>query len=260
MWIMSARPGPLRIAAALVALSILGCGGASGGKSRVEQGESVSTGVTAYDTFFRELSELSDDVDRTGAEFALAAKPLQEVAGDAKGPPPEAVRTEAKKLQMAGTLLHLDLVPETKLVTSAKPDASSEKLLGAAEQAAKGSLAAARRAAEVLARIADLQKRRAELISTASASFADSSRRSEVTRELDAAGKVLDGARAAVEKHGGAASKLALDLAMALETGAGSSAVAGKKPGGAKPGGAGTKPGGAGTTAPAKPKGDDFDR
>ena len=70
-----------------------------------------------------------------------------------------------------------------------------------------------------------------------------------------AAGDLLVAAREVSEKHGGAASKLALDLAMAMETGAGSSAVAAKKPTG-KPGGGG-KPGGA---APARPKGDDFEK
>jgi hypothetical protein len=210
-----------------------------------------------YDAFFREVGEVRSDADKAGAELKDAARPLTDAIGSqAKNPPADFVRAEAKKLQMDGTLLHLDLLPEAKLVTSGKPDAPSEKLLSAAEQAAKGSLAVARRASEVLVRIADLERRHADLSSGLAAAFPDQSKRGEVSRELTAAGKVLEGARKAGEKHGGAASKLAIDLAMALETGAGSAAVAtAKKPAGKRGGGAKT-----GGGAVAKPKGDDFDR
>jgi hypothetical protein len=253
------------LAAALFAVALAGCGPAAVTRTRVERGETVTTGVTAYDAFFRELGEANGEIDKVAAEVSSAAKPLKDAIGaQGKGTPPEVMRSEAKKLQTSGTLLHLQLVPDTKVVTSGKPDAPTEKLLAAAEQAAKGSLAVARRADEVLARIADLEKRRAELVDTASTSFPQAAKRNEITRELAAAEAVLASARAAVERHGGTASKLVLDLAMALETGAGTAVAAVvKKPtkpgGGSKPGGGG-KPGGTGAVAPARPKGDDFDR
>jgi hypothetical protein len=114
------------------------------------------------------------------------------------------------------------------------------------------------RAAELLVRIADLERRRADLSSTLATSFPDQDKRAQVSRELTAAGDVLSAARTTGEKHAGSASKLALDLARALETGAGSASVAAAKKPPAKP----AAPGGGktGGTAPAKPRRDDFDR
>jgi hypothetical protein len=231
--------------------------------THVERGETVTTGVAAYDTFFREVAEVKGEADKAGSDLNDAARPLNDAIGPQnKAAPAEAVRAEAKKLQLSGTLLHLDLLPEAKLVTSGKPEASSEKLLAAAEQSAKGSIAVARRADELLIRIADLERRLTDLTATAKSSFPDEGKRNDIARELKGAGAVLAAARKTGEQHGGAASKLVLDLAMALETGAGPGAVAsGKKPTG-KPG-AGPKPGGTstGTASTPKPKGgDDFDK
>lgn len=263
-FVKGSRSGAGAIVAAIaIACALPACGGAAS-RTHVERGEPVSTGVAAYDAFFREVAEVKTDADKVAADLGEASKPLNDAVGaQAKATPPaDFVRAEAKKLQMGGTLLHLDLLPETKLVTSNKPDASSEKLLGATEQTAKSSVSVARRAAEVLLRVSDLERRRADLVTTAKATFPDADKRAEITRELSGAESVLAAAREAGEKHGGAASKLALDLAIALETGAGSGALASKKPP-AKPGtgtGTGTKPGGTGTGAPAKPKGDDFEK
>lgn len=249
----------------VIALGASGCGlfGGSSG-SRIEHGETVTTGVASYDAFFREVAEVRAEADKGTADLGDAGKPLGDAIG-AQGQqtaPADYVRAEAKKLQMAGTLAHLDLLPEAKLVTSGKAEGSTEKLLNAAEQTAKSSIGVARRASEVLMRIADLERRRADLMTTAKASFPDDGKRAEVTRELGGAAVALKAAREIAEKNGGAASKMALDLAIALETGAGSSAVASaaKKPP-TKPGtGTGGKPGGTGTSAPAKPKGDDFEK
>ncbi len=249
------------VLAAALAIGAAACGPPSG-RTHVERGEPLTTGVAAYDSYFREVAEVKAEADKAGADLGDASKPLTEAIGaqSSTTPAPDYVRAEAKKLQMSGTLLHLDLLPEAKIVTSAKPDAPTEKLLTAAEQTAKGSLSIARRAGEVLLRIADLERRRADLVTTAKASFPDDSKRAEITRELAGSADALKAARETAEKHGGAASKLALDLAMALETGAGSGALASAKKPGTKPGGAGTKPGGTGTSAPAKPKGDDFEK
>jgi hypothetical protein len=258
---------PTRLSASFLALAIgLAACAAPTATTRVERGEKVSTGDEAFDTFFREVAEVKNDADKAGADATAAAKPLSDAIGPAnKGtPPPEVVRAEAKKLQMGGTLLHLELVPEAKLVTSAKPDAPSEEILTAAEQAAKSSLVVARRAAEILVRVADLERRRADLLEKSKTTFTDSAKQKDVSLELVAAASVLEAARQAGEKHAGSASRLALELAVALETGAGSGAVAKKPPG--KPGtrpagtGTGTRPAGTGTGSPAKPKGDDFDR
>ncbi|MBK8251432.1 MAG: hypothetical protein IPK82_02030 [Polyangiaceae bacterium] len=245
------------IATALFAVSLAlpACGGAPA-RTRIEKGETVSTGAEAFDTFFREVAEVNAEASKTSAEATDASKPLEGAVGEANKatPPPEVVRAEAKKLQMAGNLLHLDLVPETKLSSTSKLEAPSEKLLGAAEQSAKNAVAVARRASEVLVRIGDMERRARELLDKAKSAFPDAGKREEVVREISGAQTVLSAARAEVEKNGGIAARLALDLTTALETGAGSSVVA-KKPGATKPGG--TKPGG---TTPTKPKGDDFDR
>ncbi|MFO0591289.1 MAG: hypothetical protein U0441_27325 [Polyangiaceae bacterium] len=251
----------------MLAIGASGCGLFGGGSSgsRIEHGETVTTGVAAYDAFFREVAEVRADADKGTADLGDAGKPLGDAIG-AQAPstaPADYVRAEAKKLQMAGTLAHLDLLPEAKLVTSGKAEGSTEKLLNAAEQTAKSSIGVARRAGEVLMRIADLERRRADLMTTAKASFPDDGKRAEVTRELGGAAVALKAAREVAEKNGGAASKMALDLAIALETGAGSSAVASAKKPPTKPGtgtGSGTKPGGTGTASPAKPKGDDFEK
>ena len=263
----SPRMGSMRrrwgvtVIAAVIAIGVAACG-PSAGRTHVENGEPIATGVAAYDNYFREVTEVKAEADKAGADLGDASKPLAEAIGPQSSgtPAPDYVRAEAKKLQMSGTLLHLDLLPEAKLVTSAKPDAPTEKLLTAAEQTAKGSLSIARRAGEVLLRIADLERRRADLVTTAKASFPNDSKRAEITRELAGSAEALKAARDSAEKHGGAASKMVLDLAMALETGAGSGAIAAAKKPPAKPGGTGTKPGGTGTGAPAKPKGDDFEK
>jgi hypothetical protein len=228
--------------------------------THIEKGEPVTTGNATFDTFFREVAEAKAEADKVGRDAGEAQRPLNDVVGSqsAGAAAPEAVRTEAKKLQVSGTLLHLDIVPEAKVVTSGKPDGTSQKVLDAAEKTAKESLAVARRASDLLVRLADLEKRRTQLAGTAPSTFSNEKQRGEVTRELAAAEGVIKGARENGEKHGGAASKLVLDLALALETGAGSGAVASaKKPvkgGGPKPSGTG------GVAGPAKPKGDEFDK
>lgn len=255
MWFLSSPR--LSVHALLIAASLaaFGCAAAAP-TTRVERGETVTTGDAAFDAFFGEVAQVKAEADKAATEVSEAARPLVDAAGapNKATPPPEVVRAEAKKLQTDGTLLHLDLLPEAKLVTSSRLEGQSEKLLTAAEQSAKASLAAARHGAEILARVADLERRRAELVDQAKTAFSDTKQRDSVSLELIAAASVLESARQAAEKHAGAASRLALDLAVALETGAGSSAVA-KKP--AKPG---WKPSGTGVAAPAKPKGDDFDR
>jgi hypothetical protein len=246
-----------------VALALLAAACGPGAKSPgTPNGEPLTTGNAAYDAFFREVAEVKKEAEKAGSDLADASRPLNDALGPqgSSAAPSDAVRTQAKKLQMSGTLLHLDLVPEAKMVTSTKPDASSEKLLAAVEQTAKGSLAIVRRSSDVLVRITDLEKRRVDLLGTAPAMFPDENKRNQVTGELSVAEATLKAARALGDKHGGAASKLSLDLAMAIETGAGSGALAsGKKP---KAGGGGAKPAGTGVAAPAKPKGggDDFDK
>lgn len=250
--LLRARLRALRALPMALAFVLAACG-APATSARITHGEAVTTGDETLDTFFREVTEVKAEADKAAAELGDAARPLQDVIGaQNKNTPADVVRAEAKKLQMSGTLLHLDLVPEAKLVTSAKPEAPSDELLGAAEQTAKGSLAVARRASELLVRIADLERRHADLTSELPTTFPDESKRTPIARELAAARDVLTAAREAAEKQGGAASKLALDLAIALETGASAAAVPAKKPP--------ARPFPGGKTGPAKPKGDDFDK
>jgi hypothetical protein len=250
------RSGALALALALVAQACTPAVTAT----HVEKGEPVTTGNATFDSFFSEVAEAKAEADKVGRDAGEAQRPLNDVVGSQSqgAAAPDAVRTEAKKLQSSGTLLHLDILPEAKVVASSKPDGASQKVLDAAEKTAKESLAVVKRATDLLVRVADLEKRRAQLVSSAQSSFSNEKQRGEVTRELAAAENVLKAARESGEKHGGAASKLVLDLALALETGAGSGAVAStKKPvkvGGPRPGGTGV------VAAPAKPKGDDFDK
>lgn len=229
------------------------CSGAAS-SSHVAAGETFSTGNADYDAFFRDVVDVRSQAEKASADLEGISKPLRDALRIEATPsaplPQEVVRTEAKKLQLDGTLLHLDLIPEVKVVVSGKTDADDQKLFTSIEQTAKASVAMSRKTSELVARIHDLEKRRAELSDSVDKSFTDPSKREEVKRELKAAATILTDARSLGDRHGGAAARLALDLALAMETGAVGSAKPLKGP----------PPKGTGTGTKPKPGGDDFDK
>jgi hypothetical protein len=267
------------LAALLVGLAALGSAAGATGcagetASRVATGQPVATGNAEFDAFFKQVDELraeaakADEDEATARLLLVRALALPEEAGaDATV---KAAGERAKKLLEAGLMLHLELTPEAKLVTRGKGgDAGNEAAIKAIEEAAKSSLALVRRMADIEKRSADLQNKRRELrLKTRSELGA---RAEEIERELGASEQVIAEAAELGSKSAGSASQFVLELAGAVETGAGGPAAPTRVAvvrGGGKGAGKATKkaaksPGSSGGSAapppPKKPKSDDFE-
>lgn len=268
---MLARVAPRRgLAALLLGIAVLGsgAGGCAGGTaSRVATGQPAATGNAEFDAFFKQVDELRAEAQKAGEDEAVArlllvrAFALPEEAGAAATV--KAAGERAKKLKDAGVLLHLELLPEAKLVTRGKGGGDAEAELKAIEEAAKSSLAFVRRMAELEKRSMELQNKRRELRSKTRTEFG--ARAEEIERELGDAEKALTEAAEFAAGSAGSASYFVLDLAEAVETGAGGSplpkGVTVVRSGG-RPSGKGPSAKPAGQAPPpkkTKPKGDDFE-
>ncbi|WP_437304991.1 hypothetical protein [Sorangium sp. So ce388] len=195
--------------------------------SQLEQGRALRTGKQPYDEFFeaaRALREQSLKAEEVAGEAqgelarALGLDPRS--TGDATI---EATRARAAKLREAGVVLRAELVPEARLVSARGGralDAEDRSVIEAVEASLKGSLAASKQLGELSRRAAELEKKRASLAATSDEALASDPRRREVKRELEAAERVLAEAGAVADRHAGRASKLALDLVLALDSGA----------------------------------------
>jgi hypothetical protein len=271
---------PLRAAAIALALAALPAALTScivTPTSQIEQGQAISTGNEAYDAFLQAVRATREEAIKAEAQAADARAELCRSLGLEQGASAaatlEAARARAAKLREGGVLLHLQITPEVKLIRAsgrAKIDDADQGVLTAVEESAKSSLAVSKQLSGLADRAAELEKKRSALEQETEAAFADASgaRRRDVRRELEASARVLAEAANAGDKQAGLASKFVLDLAVAVETGAGAGprAPAGRpsaRPrGGGKPArtGAGTP-----TTKPAQPPkpkpagGDDFE-
>lgn len=243
--------------------------------SQIEQGQALTTGTEPFDAFFQAVRAIREEAQKAGDEVAGARAGASRTLGlEASADVGEAllaVRARAAKLRDGGVLLHLELTPEPKLVSSsgkAKVEASDKLVLDALEESAKSSLAVSRRLDELAGRALGLQKQRTALETESQAAFsgADAARRDELRREIAGAERVLAEAADLGSKHAALAAKFALDLAQALETGAGSAKPAPAKPGRRGPPSGGGRPatpapaGPTPTPTPPKPSGgDDFE-
>ncbi len=215
----------VRILAAGLALG-LATGCAAAGTAHIAHGEALTTGNTPYDEFFAALRDVWNEAEaaqgdeETSHAALLKALGLQPMTAAAQVLDESAAR--AHKLQDKGVLLHLEITPDPRLVRS-KADAGDDALLKAFEEAARASLEMRKRLASLAARASALDKRRVDLRAQAPDTFrADGQAKlDEVIRELEAAQGVLDNAAAKANHAAGAASRFVVELAQALETGAG---------------------------------------
>jgi hypothetical protein len=228
--------GRLRLlyAARLIAYaSVLASAGALGASacvhsvSRVEQGETFLTGDPAYDEFFTAVRDARAEAQRARTDEQAARTDLVRTLGlsphvDADDAV-DAAEERAKKLKNEGTLLHLQLTPELKLMSFKGPGGTDDaNVLKALEDSARNSLAVSKRLSALRDRMTMLEKRRAELSIRSRERFrtAPVLRRHEIEQELDASRDVIATVADEGEKYAGFASKFVLDLARAIETGA----------------------------------------
>ncbi|WP_159397827.1 hypothetical protein [Sorangium cellulosum] len=280
---MTASPGRARrLRAAALALLLAAAhapllGACAAQASQLEQGRALRTGKPPYDEFFEAARALREESLRAeelaGAARVELARALgldPRAAGDA-ALVDEAARARAAELRASGVALHVDLVPEARLVRGGRAlGAEDRSLIEAVEACLKSSLAASKKLGELSKRAAELEKKRAELAAESTEALADDPRYREVKRELEAAERVLAESGALADRHAGKASKLVLDLVLAIDAGAGAvparRSAASRAP--ARPAAAGAKaPSRRGGSAGAAPKpppqpprgGDDFD-
>ncbi|WP_437607141.1 hypothetical protein WMF20_40780 [Sorangium sp. So ce834] len=194
--------------------------------SQLEQGRALRTGKQPYDEFFEAARALREEslkaealADAARAELARAAGLDPRSAADAAL---DAARARAAELRASGASLHVELVPEARLVSARggrSLDADDRDAVEALEASLKSSLAAAKQLGELSKRAAELEKQRASLSAAWAETMAGDPQRREARRELEAAERVLAEAGAAAERHAGRASKLALDLVLAVDAG-----------------------------------------
>ncbi|WP_437568804.1 hypothetical protein [Sorangium sp. So ce542] len=194
--------------------------------SQLEQGRALRTGKQPYDEFFEAARALREEsleaealADAARAELARAAGLDPRSAADAAL---DAARARAAELRASGVSLHVELAPEARLVSARggrSLDADDRDAVEALEASLKSSLAAAKQLGELSKRAAELEKQRASLSASWAETMAGDPQRREAKRELEAAERVLAEAGAAAERHAGRASKLALDLVLAVDAG-----------------------------------------
>ncbi|WP_437722649.1 hypothetical protein [Sorangium sp. So ce861] len=194
--------------------------------SQLEQGRALRTGKQPYDEFFEAARALREEslkaealADAARAELARAAGLDPRSAADAAL---DAARARAAELRASGVSLHVELVPEARLVSARGArslDADDRGAVEALEASLKSSLAAAKQLGELSKRAAELEEQRASLAASWAETMAGDPQRREAKRELEAAERVLAEAGAVTERHAGRASKLALDLVLAVDAG-----------------------------------------
>ncbi|WP_437315383.1 hypothetical protein [Sorangium sp. So ce385] len=194
--------------------------------SQLEQGRALRTGKQPYDAFFEAARALREEslkaealADAPRAELARAAGLDPRSAADAAL---DAARARAAELRASGVSLHVELAPEARLVSARggrSLDADDRDAVEALEASLKSSLAAAKQLGELSKRAAELEKQRASLAAAWAETMAGDPQRREAKRELEAAERVLAEAGADAERHAGRASKLALDLVLAVDAG-----------------------------------------
>ncbi|MDC0684677.1 hypothetical protein [Sorangium atrum] len=194
--------------------------------SLLDQGRALRTGKQPYDEFFEAARALRDESLKTEELSNAAPAELSRALGldprsDRKAAL-EAARARAAELRAAGVLLQVELVPEARIVSARGGralDAEDRDTIAAFEASLKSSLATSKQLGELSNRAAELEKKRASLAAAWAEALADDPQRREVKHELEAAERVIAEAGAAADRHAGRASKLALDLVLAVDSG-----------------------------------------
>lgn len=224
---MPLKRSPVASVAALALALALAC--CTPPVPHVVRGEALVTGQAEYDDFFKEVKLVRTDARAAPADEDSSHAGLVKALGLEAGTKRRAVLDEsverAKRLLDKGVFLHLELTPEAHLLTAhGKVDIGpdGEAMLRAMEDAAKASLDKQKRFMGIAARAAALEKKRADLRGRAASDFraVPQARRDEVIAELDAAQRVIAEALDTTERAAGSASRFAVELAQAVETGA----------------------------------------
>ncbi|WP_437276998.1 hypothetical protein WME90_37995 [Sorangium sp. So ce375] len=194
--------------------------------SQLDQGRALHTGKQPYDEFFEATRALREEslkaeerADEATAELSRALR--LDAKSDGKAAL-EAARARAAELRAAGVLLQVELVPEARIVSARggrSLEAADRDAIAAFEASLKSSLATSKHLGELSARAAELEKKRASLAAAWAEALADDPQRREVKHELEAAERVIAEAGAVADRHAGRASKLALDLVLAVDSG-----------------------------------------
>jgi hypothetical protein len=204
----------------------VGCGPKS---SHVAQGETFATGNVAYDDFLKAVRDVRAQAMAAPNEEQSSHGALVKALGLESTSAPAAVidgaGQRAKKLQDKGVVLHLEIAPEPRLLSSKAKDlgAEGEAVLKAVEESAKVSLDLRKRFSQVVARAIELEKQRVSLRDQAAATFREETqgKREEIIAELEAASAVLADAAAKADRSAGDAVQFVIDLAQAVETAGG---------------------------------------
>ncbi|WP_437588096.1 hypothetical protein [Sorangium sp. So ce1000] len=194
--------------------------------SLLEQGRALRTGKQPYDEFFEATRALREEslkaeelADAAPVELARALGLDPRSAGKAAL---EATRARAEELRAAGVQLQVELAPEARIVSARgrRPlDPGDRDAIAAFEASLKSSLAISKQLGELSDRAAALEKKRASLAAEWAEALADDPQRREVKHELEAAERVIAEAAAVADRYAGRASKLALDLVLAIDSG-----------------------------------------
>jgi hypothetical protein len=192
-------------------------------------GDGFPTGNAAYDDFFSAVRDVKKQAVAAPIDAVTGHAELMKALGlDAKATSDAAITeagSRAKKLQDKGVLLHLEIAPEPKVLAAkgkGEVGADGEALFKAMEATLKTSIETRKKLAAIASRIADLEKKRAELRDKATATFKDDLwKRDDVVTELDATKKVLANAGDGAAQVDGAESRFVVDLVYAVETGGG---------------------------------------
>lgn len=199
--------------------------------TNIAAGRTFTTGTAEFDEFFKETRELHAEAQRGEAdERASHASLIAALGLDPQTTALMAVNEagqRARKILDTGVLLHLDVLPVTKVLTKKESSSASlspdgKDFVKAVEDSTRSSLALSRRVGAVAARAEALEKTRMDLRARAPVAFRAEreERREAILRELDAARGVLAETVALGNRYAGLAAKFVLDLAQVLETGA----------------------------------------
>jgi hypothetical protein len=234
---VNALGAALAFASALACAAPLGCTLDEPRAPTTTRGEGIPTGNATYDGFFNSLRELRGQASAAPADAEAGHADLMKTLGlDGKAKANAALDeagARAKKLQDKGVLMHLEIAPEPKvLVTRGKIEvgADGQALFKSIEGTIKTSLETRKRFASIVARAADLEKKRAELRDQVATTFKDetSDKRDQIVAELDAAKGLIADASDGAGRATGTESRFVVDLVYAVETGGGTRPEASK--------------------------------
>lgn len=261
-------PRLVRAVAAAAALAAISAqGGCAPRQSKLETGQSVTTGKKKFDALFEGVASLRDHVGD------LDSDAVREPLVDAVGAKKDVGFTElmattnerARRLRDYGLTMSLLLTPTPKLVSvrgDLALDPKDESFLAAVDKASGKAMERYRDDSALLDRSMELRGELPELGAAAESLPADDSDRNTLKVELAGAERILDESDRKLQKDVRSVARFLLELSVAVDTGAQAArearceeALAGVK----KPGKTPTGPRGPLPPPPPKKPGGDFE-